>query len=152
MTHIVIPHRVSKPEIPTGYEQRLKKIHRGLYFKWNPEGGLTGYWEIWWHNDNTGKHSHAISITQGKGMYYKSLGPELFQTLRAGDSHKIGIKAVIAIAEEQDRLREEAKQKEMERISEEALRDEAQMERLTQKPIGVATEGEYKKPKGRIVG
>lgn len=147
MTHIVVPHRVMKPEIPAGYEARLKKIHRGLYFKWNPHGGLTGYWEIWWHNDNTGLHSHAISITQGEGMYYKSLGPELFKTLRDGDSHKIGIKSVIAIAEEQDRLREEAQEKALDNLAEEALRDEAQIHRITQKPIGVATEGEQKKPR-----
>jgi hypothetical protein len=99
MTHIVVPHKVSKPEIPAGYKQRLKNIHRGLYFKWNPHGGLTGYWEIWWHNDSTGKHTHAISVTQGNGMYYKSLDEEVFQILRRGDSHKIGIKAVIQIAE-----------------------------------------------------
>jgi len=145
VTHVVVPHRVLEPEIPSGYEKRLKEIHRGLYFKWNPHGGLTGFWEIWWHNDATGKRTHAISITQGQGLYYKSLCPQLFQTLRKGDSHNIGVKAVIAIAEEQDRLREEARQKEMDHITEEALRDEAQMHRITQKPIGVATEKEPKK-------
>ncbi len=151
MTHIVVPHRVLEPEIPSGYKARLKKIHRGLYFKWNPHGGLTGYWEIWWHNDSTGRHSHAISVTQGDGLYYKSLGPEVFNTLEAGDSHKIGVKAVIAIAEEQDLLREEAKQKALDNLAEEALRDEEQIHRVTQKPIGVATEGEYQKAKGRKV-
>jgi hypothetical protein len=62
MTHIVVPHKVSKPEIPAGYKQRLKNIHRGLYFKWNPHGGLTGYWEIWWHNDSTGKQLHRETV------------------------------------------------------------------------------------------
>ncbi len=150
MSKIIQPFKVLEPNVPQGYEKRLKQIHRGLYFKWNPGGGLTGYWEIWWHNDNTGKHSHAVTV--GDGVYYKPLTEEVFQILRAGDSHRIGVKAVIQIAEEQDQLREEAQQKDIARISEEALRDEAQMERLTQKPIGVATEREYSKPKGRPVG
>lgn len=150
MSKIIQPYKVLEPNVPQGYNKRLKQIHRGLYFKWNSGGGLTGRWEIWWKNDNTGKDSHAITV--GNGQYYKPLTEEVFQILRRGDSHKIGIKAVIAIAEEQDRLAEEARQKEVDAISEEALRDEAQMERLTQKPIGVATEGEYQKPKGRIVG
>lgn len=143
-------HRVLKPAVPQGYERRLKQIHRGLYFKWNPKGGLTGFWEIWWKNDNTGKDSHAITV--GNGVHYKPLTEEVFQILRAGDSHRIGVKSIIAIAEEQDRLREEARRKQVEHISEEAARDETAMERLTQKPIGVRTEKEYQKPKGRIVG
>ena len=150
MSKIVYPHKIPEPRIPQGYNKRLKNIHRGLYFQWNPGGGINGRWEIWWHNDNTGKRSHAITV--GDGVYYAHLTEEVFQILRKGDSHNIGVKAVIAIAEEQDRLAEEARQKAIEAISEEALRDEAQMHRLTQKPIGVATEGEHQKAKGRKVG
>lgn len=150
MSKIVQPYKVVRPDVPAGYERRLKQIHRGLHFKWNPEGGLTGYWEIWWKNDSNGLDSHAITV--GDGVYYKPLTEEVFQILRRGDSHNIGIKSVIAIAEEQDRLREEANQKAMDAISEEALRDEDSMHRLVQKPIGVATEREYQKPKGRKVG
>jgi hypothetical protein len=150
VSQIITPFKVLEPNVPQGYNKRLKQIHRGLYFKWNAGGGLTGRWEIWWKNDNTGKDSHAITV--GNGVYYKPLTEEVFQILRRGDSHNIGVKAVIAIAEEQDRLAEEARQKEIERIAEEALRDEAQMHRLTQKPIGVRTEKEYQKPKGRLVG
>ena len=148
MSHIVVPHRVLEPNIPPGYKARLKKIDRGLYFKWNPHGGLTGYWEVWWHNDATGKHSHAISVTQGQGMYYKPLSEEVFQILERGDSHRIGIKSVIDMIETEERLAQEARERELQHITEEALRDEAQAHRLTQKPIGVATEKEYKKPRG----
>lgn len=150
MSKIATPFRVIEPDVPTGYQKRLKAIHRGLHFKWNPRGGLTGYWEIWWKNDNNGKDSHAITV--GDGVYYKPLTEEVFQILRRGDSHRIGIKSIIDTIETEERLAEEARERELERISEEALRDEAQMERLTQKPIGVRTEGEYQKPKGRPVG
>jgi hypothetical protein len=150
VSKIITPSRILEPNVPAGYEKRLKAIHRGLHFKWNPHGGLTGYWEIWWRNDNNGKDSHAITV--GCGVYYKPLTEEVFQILRRGDSHRIGIKSIIDTMDAQDELIAEQREKEIEHISEEALRDEAQMERLTQKPIGVATEGEYKKPKGRIVG
>jgi len=150
MSRIIQPYRVVRPDVPAGYEKRLKAIHRGLFFKWNERGGHTGRWEVWWKNDATGKSSHSITV--GNGEVYAPLTEEVFQILRRGDSHNIGIKAIIKMQEDQDRLREEAQQKEIDRIAEEALRDEAQMERLTQKPIGVATEGEYQKPKGRIVG
>ncbi len=150
MSKIVQPYKVIRPDVPAGYEKRLKAIHRGLHFKWNPGGGLTGYWEIWWKNDNNGKDSHAITV--GDGVYYKPLTEEVFQILRRGDSHKIGIKSIVDTLETQDRILEEQREKAIEAISEEALRDEAQMHRITQKPIGVATEGEYQKVKGRKVG
>jgi hypothetical protein len=142
MSRVIQPFRVLEPNVPAGYEKRLKNIHRGLHFKWNARGGHTGYWEIWWKNDNTGKDTHAVTV--GDGACYKPLTEEVFEILRKGDSHRIGVKAIIQIAEEQDRLREEVQKKQIRHISEEALRDEAQMERLTQKPIGVVTEKEVK--------
>lgn len=149
MSSIIQPFKVIEPNIPQGYNKRLKNIDRGLSFKWNPKRGITGCWEIWWKNDATGKESLAIVV--GDGVYYKALTPEVFQILRRGDSHRIGIKSVIDTIEESERLAEEARARELEHITEEAMRDEAQMGRLTQKPIGVATEKEYQKPKGKII-
>lgn len=137
--------RVVRPNVPAGYNKRLKQIDRDLSFKWNEKRNR---WEIWWKN-RYGKKQRVLIV--GPGHRYEPLTERVFGILRAGDAHKIGIKSIINMLEEQDRAQQEAWEAKNEQIAHEAAHDEKLMQRLTQKPIGVRTEKEYQKPKGIII-
>lgn len=134
-----------RPEIPQGYEQRLKDIDRGLSFVWDQKRSR---WEIWWKNPQ-GKNTRCLIV--GDGYRYKALDGEVFQTLERGDTHKIGLKAVIREIEQAEDEFERQKEKARESLADDIARDAASIGRLTQKPIGVATEKEWKKSKGGIL-
>ena len=75
----------------------------------------------------------------------------MLQTLRAGDTHKIGPKAVAEIMDEGERAYLESQERERGDMVQAIAGEMADHTKIVQKPIGVATEREYQKPKGEVV-
>jgi len=129
----------AQPSKPIGWDKRIKEIHPKLETRWNAPRRR---WEIWYDADKG--MGPRLAIIVGNGQDYRPLDERILETLRAGDTHRIGLRAVCEIidSEEENYLR--SREKEVARITEAAAREMAEHNRLVQKPIGVVTEKEIK--------
>jgi len=129
----------AQPSKPIGWDKRVREIHPRLETRWNPRKRR---WEIWYDADKG--LGPRLAITVGDGVNYRPLDERVLETLRAGDTHKIGLREVIKIMEMEEENYLQAKEKEMQRTVDAAAREMADHTRLVQKPIGVVTEKEIK--------
>ena len=134
-----------RPEVPLYFKRGLAAISRDLSLEWNPVWGI---WEIWYKSPISGRKTIALKV--GNGYDYEPLSDRVLETLKAGDTHRIGLKSVMDIIDCEERVYREAKEREIDRIQESYDRDKAGLGRLVQKPIGIPTSTEYQKPKGKV--
>jgi hypothetical protein len=84
-----------EPAKPIGWDKKLREIHKDLTTVWN---GPRRRWEI--HYDAGFGKGPQLAIVVGDGYNYRPLDDRVLATLRAGDSHRIGPKAITEIMEE----------------------------------------------------
>jgi hypothetical protein len=137
----------TQPSKPVGWDRALRDIHPRLSTVWNRQRRR---WEI--HYDADKGFGPKLAIIVGDGFNYRPLDDRVLETLRAGDSHRIGPKAVAEIMDEGERAYLESQERERENLTQAIAGEMADATRLYQKPIGVSTEREYQKPRGEIVG
>lgn len=137
----------SQPSKPVGWDRALRDIHPRLSTVWNKKRRR---WEIWYDADKG--FGPRLAIVVGDGYNYRPLDDRVLNTLRAGDSHRIGPRAVAEIMDEEERAYLEAQERERANMVEAIAGEMANSTRLYQKPIGIPTEREYQKPRGEIVG
>ena len=129
----------AEPSKPVGWDKRIREIHPKLSTVWNAPRRR---WEI--HYDADKGFGPRLAIVVGDGKEYRPLDERVLDTLRAGDTHRIGLREVCKIMDDEERLYLEAKEREMNRLTDAASREMADHGRLIQKPIGVVTEKEIK--------
>ena len=83
-----------------------------------------------------------MAIIVGDGFNYRPLDDRVLNTLRAGDTHKVGPKAVAEIMEEGERAYLESQERERDNLTQAIAGEMVDSTRLFQKPIGVVTEKE----------
>lgn len=134
-----------RPEVPLYFKRGLLAISRDLSLEWNPAWGI---WEIWYKSPISGRKTLALKV--GDGYNYEPLSDRVLETLKAGDTHRIGLKAVMDILDAEERAYKEAQEREIDRVQEQFSKDRDKMDVLVQKPIGIPTSSEYQKPKGKV--
>lgn len=132
----------SAPAKPVGWDRKIREIDPGLSTVWN---AMRRRWEI--HYDAGFGRGPQLAIVVGDGYNFRPLDDRVIHTLRAGDTHKIGAKAVCEIMEEGEKAYYRAQKAEQDRLTDAASREMADHTRLVQKPIGVVTEKEIHKGK-----
>ena len=135
----------SQPSKPPGWDRRMKDIHPKLETRWNAPRRR---WEIWYDSDKG--LGPRLAIVVGDGYNYKPLGEDLLKTLKKGDSHRIGPRAVVEIMEAEEEAYLKARERELSNVTEAASKEMADHTVMHQKPIGVTTEFDlprYPKPK-----
>lgn len=135
----------AQPAKPPNWDQRIRDIHPKLETRWNKKRRR---WEIWYDADKG--LGPRLAIVVGDGVNYRPLDERILNTLRAGDSHRIGPKALADIMDAEEEAYLQTREAQLSRITEAASKEMADHTRLIQKPIGVATEKEYQKPKGKV--
>jgi len=138
------------PSIPPGFKQKLRAIDKDLYPKWNAK---RRQWEIWWKRPF--REDVCVVLVGGIDKWgrriFQPLDDRVIETLRKGDLYNIGPKAFMRMIEEEERKALEAQERERAEQRKAVAEDMAEHLKLVQKPIGVPTEKEYQKPKGKIV-
>jgi hypothetical protein len=131
-----------EPSRPVGWDKRLKEIDKNLSTVWN---AMRRRWEI--HYDAGMGRGPQLAIVVGDGYNYRPLDNRVLRTLKEGDTHRIGIKAVMEIMEEGEKAYYRTKQVEQDSLTDAISREMADHTRIIQKPIGVVTEKEIHKGK-----
>jgi hypothetical protein len=137
----------AQPSKPMGWDRALRDIHPRLSTVWNAPRRR---WEI--HYDADRGKGPQLAIVVGDGYNYEPLSDRVLQTLRKGDTHKIGPRAVAEIMDESERLAEEARERELDNMTSAMSQEMADHLSLRMKPIGVQTQkdwGKIAKPKYR---
>lgn len=127
----------TRPTKPVGWDRAIRDIHPRLSTVWNT---LRRRWEI--HYDADKGFGPQLAIIVGDGFTYTPLDDRVLNTLRAGDTHKIGPRAVAEIMEEGERAYLEGQERERANLTDAIAGEMADSTRLFQKPIGVVTERE----------
>jgi len=130
----------SEPAKPPNWDQRIRDIHPKLSTRWNAPRRR---WEIWYDADKG--LGPRLAIVVGDGVRYQPLDDRILTTLRAGDTHRIGARAVAEIMDAEEEAYLKAREAERDRLVDAAAREMADHTKLIQKPIGVVTEKEMKK-------
>jgi hypothetical protein len=130
----------SQPAKPPNWDKRIREIHPRLETRWNAPRRR---WEIWYDADMG--RGPRLAIVVGDGKTYRPLDERILQTLRAGDTHRVGPRAVCEIMDAEEEAYFKMKQAELDSMTEAAAREMADHSRLVQKPIGVTTEKEMKR-------
>ena len=128
-----------EPSKPVGWDRRISEVDTRLSTVWN---GPRRRWEI--HYDAGFGKGPQLAIIVGDGENYTPLDNRVLRTLHAGDTHKIGPKAVTQIMEEGERSYHESQQRDRDNMTDAISREMADHSRLFQKPIGAVTEHETK--------
>lgn len=131
-----------QPSKPVGWDKRIKEIDPKLSTVWNAPRRR---WEI--HYDSGRGLGPKLAIVVGDGYNYQPLDERVLRTLRAGDSHRIGLKEVCRILDEEEKAWIDAQRKQEDNMTDAISREMADHTRLIQKPIGVVTEKEIYKGK-----
>ena len=128
-----------QPAKPVGWDRAIREISSDLSTVWNP---MRRRWEI--HYDARMGKGPQLSIVAGDGDNFTPLDGRVLQTLRDGDSHNIGPKAINQIMEEGERAAQRSREADRDRMTDAISREMADSTRLFQKPLGVVTEHETK--------
>jgi hypothetical protein len=130
------------PAKPVGWDRRIREISKDLSTVWN---AMRRRWEI--HYDAGMGKGPRLAIVVGDGVGFTPLDNRVLQTLKEGDSHNIGPKAIMQIMEEGEKAAQRAREADRDRLTDAASREMADHSRLMQKPIGVVTEKEVSQGK-----
>jgi len=128
-----------EPSKPVGWDRRISEIDTRLATVWN---GPRRRWEI--HYDAGFGKGPQLAIIVGDGVNYRALDDRILRTLHAGDTHRIGPKAVTEIMEEGEKAYYKGREKDRDNMTDAISREMADHSRLFQKPIGAVTEQETK--------
>ena len=126
-----------EPAKPVGWDRHIREIDKKLSTVWN---AMRRRWEI--HYDSGFGKGPQLAIVVGDGVGFTPLDGRVLDTLRAGDSHNIGPKAITQIMEEGEKAYQRAQENEQARMTDAISREMADHTRIIQKPIGVTTEHE----------
>ncbi|MHA2045985.1 MAG: hypothetical protein ACW99G_14425 [Candidatus Thorarchaeota archaeon] len=126
-----------QPAKPIGWDRKLREIDKNLSTVWN---AMRKRWEI--HYDAQMGRGPRLAIVVGDGVGFTPLDDRVMQTLRSGDTHNIGPKAVAEMMDEGERAYQRAKVADQNRMTDAISREMADHTRIMQKPIGVTTEHE----------
>lgn len=126
-----------EPAKPIGWDRKIKEIDKGLSTVWNQ---MRRRWEI--HYDAGFGKGPQLAIVVGDGKGFTPLDDRIMNTLRQGDTHNVGPKAVAAMMEESEKAYQRQQEADRDRLTDAASREMADHSRLMQKPIGVVTEKE----------
>lgn len=132
----------NEPAKPIGWDRAVRDIHPRLSTVWNRKRRR---WEI--HYDADKGFGPRLAIIVGDGFRYQPLDDRVLNTLRAGDTHRIGPRAVAEIMDEGERAYLEGQERTRENLVQSIAGEMADSTRLIQKPIGVVTEKEIKTKK-----
>ncbi|MHA2046378.1 MAG: hypothetical protein ACW99G_16455 [Candidatus Thorarchaeota archaeon] len=131
-----------EPAKPVGWDKRIREIDPKLSTVWN---SMRRRWEI--HYDAGFGKGPQLAIVVGDGIGFTPLDNRVLRTLRQGDTHNIGPKAITKIMEEGEKAFQRAQEADRDRLTDAASREMADHTRIIQKPIGVVTEKEIAKSK-----
>jgi hypothetical protein len=128
-----------EPAKPVGWDRKIREIDKKLSTVWN---AMRRRWEI--HYDAGFGRGPQLAIVVGDGVGFTPLDDRVLHTLKSGDSHNIGPKAITQIMEEGEKAYQRSLQADQDRMTDAISREMADHTRIIQKPIGVVTEHETK--------